>query len=182
MTGEEVSQMRQRITIGIMIVLTFVLQTSLMPLLRLPATPNLLLILTVSAGFMRGRGPGLLTGFFSGLLLDLFYSNLFGFTALVFMYAGYLTGGMYKVFFDEDIKLPMLFAGSCDLVYQLLFYIAAFAVRRRLAFPVYLRSVIIPEVIATVIFTILFYRIYYAVIRGLAAYELEEEQSPWLRR
>ena len=174
--------MRRRITIAILILLTYVLQTTLFPLFHLPATPNLLLILTVSFGFMCGRRAGLLTGFFSGLLLDLFYTNLFGFTALVFMYCGYLTGGMYKVFFDEDIKLPMLLTGVCDLAYQLLFFASLFAVRRRLAFGSYLRSVILPEVIVTVLFTILFYRIYYLVNRWLAAYELEEEHSPWLRR
>ena len=174
--------MRRQITLALMILLTYLVQTSLMPLFSLPATPNLLLILTVSIGFMRGRRSGLLVGFFSGLLLDLFYTSLFGITALVFMYAGYITGGMYQVFFDEDIKLPMLFSGAADLAYQLIFFAAVFVVRRRLAFPAYLRSVIMPEVIITVVFTILFYRIYYIVNRRLAAYELEEEQSPWLRR
>ena len=174
--------MRKQLTLAILIVLTFLIQTSLIPLFPLPATPNLLLILTVSMGFMRGRRSGLLTGFFSGLLLDLFYTNLFGFTALVFMYAGYVTGGMYMVFFDEDIKLPMLFSGVSDLVYQLLFFLVIFVIRRRLDFIGYLRAVILPEVIVTVIFTILFYRIYYVVNSHLAAYELEEEQSPWLRR
>lgn len=174
--------MRRQITLALMILVTYLIQTSFLTLFPLPATPNLLLILTVSVGFMRGRRAGLMVGFFSGLLLDLFYSSLFGISALIFMYAGYLTGSMYQVFFDEDIKLPMLFSGLADLAYQLIFFIAVFAVRRRLAFPAYLRSVILPEVVITVIFTILFYRIYYAVNRRLAAYELEEEQSPWLRR
>ncbi len=174
--------MRRQIITAVLIILTFVIQTSLLPMFSLPGVPNLLLILTVSMGFMRGRQAGILTGFFSGLLLDIFFTNLFGFSALVFMYAGFLTGGLYNVFFDEDIKLPMLFAGTADLAYHLLFFLADFALHRRLDFQVYLRSVILPEMIATVIFTILFYRIYYVVNRRLAAYELEEEQSPWLRR
>ena len=174
--------MRRRIVTAILIILTFVIQTSFPGMLPLPGVPNLLLILTVSMGFMRGRQTGVLTGFFSGLLLDLFYPNLFGFSALVFMYAGFLTGSLYNVFFDEDIKLPMLFAGTGDLAYNLLYFLADFALHRRFDFQTYLRSVILPELVATVIFTILFYRIYYVVNKYLAAYELEEEQSPWLRR
>lgn len=34
--------------------------------------PNLLLILTVSFGFMRGKKEGMFVGFFCGLLIDIF--------------------------------------------------------------------------------------------------------------
>ncbi len=38
------------------------------------ATPNLLLILTFSIGFIRGKTEGMLVGLFCGLLMDMGYS------------------------------------------------------------------------------------------------------------
>ena len=42
----------------------------------LSAVPNILLILTVSIGFMQGSGEGIVTGFLAGLLIDLFYGDI----------------------------------------------------------------------------------------------------------
>ena len=54
--------------------------------------PNLLIVLTASFGFMRGEKNGLLIGFFSGLLVDIFFGSVIGFYALVYMYIGYANG------------------------------------------------------------------------------------------
>ena len=48
-------------------------------------TPNLLIILPVLFGFFKGRNEGMLVGFLSGVMYDLFFSSLFGFSALVFV-------------------------------------------------------------------------------------------------
>ena len=63
----------------LLILLAFTVQNCVFPLLPfLAATPNLLLILTFSFGFIHGRNAGMFYGFLSGLLLDLFYSGPFG--------------------------------------------------------------------------------------------------------
>ena len=68
----------------LLILLAFTVQNCVFPLLPfLAATPNLLLILTFSFGFIHGRNAGMFYGFLSGLLLDLFYSGPFGFYTLV---------------------------------------------------------------------------------------------------
>ena len=60
----------------VLILLAFTIQNCVFPLLPfLAATPNLLLILTFSFGFIHGKGAGMLYGVLSGLLLDLFYSG-----------------------------------------------------------------------------------------------------------
>ena len=61
--------------------------------------PNLMIIVTASYGFMRGRKSGLLVGFFSGLLMDIFFSDILGFYALIYMYIGYLNGIFRKMFY-----------------------------------------------------------------------------------
>ncbi|MDE7277752.1 MAG: rod shape-determining protein MreD, partial [Lachnospiraceae bacterium] len=69
--------------------------------------PNLLIVLTASFGFMRGEKNGLLIGFFSGLLVDIFFGSVIGFYALVYMYIGYANGKFSIIFYPEDIKLPI---------------------------------------------------------------------------
>lgn len=166
-----------------MIFITFLIQTTIGTVFKgLYITPNLLLILTVSMGFMRGRKAGIWTGFFAGLLYDIFYGTLFGMDALLFMYIGFVNGFFYKVFFDRDMKAPLLLVGGSDLVYGLLYYVLNFAFRRRFDFGSYLKLTILPETVMTMLFSLLFYRIYYAINRRLVAHELEEQQSPWLRK
>ena len=114
--------MRKLITLLEMFVL-FLLQTTFFPRLTfLSVVPNLLLILTVTHGFINGKKSGLFTGFFCGLLIDIFYSNLFGFYSLVYMYIGYMTGLLYNVYYDDDVKVPMVLVAISDLVYGCLIW------------------------------------------------------------
>ena len=77
MTSAKVKQIA--INIGF-IILAFTVQNCVFPLLPfLAATPNLLLILTFSFGFIHGKNAGMFYGVISGLLLDLFYSGLIWF-------------------------------------------------------------------------------------------------------
>ena len=69
--------MKRCITIGIIIVICFLLQCTVFHYIELAGVvPNLLLIVTMSFGLMRGRREGLLVGFFSGLLIDIFFGCL----------------------------------------------------------------------------------------------------------
>ena len=78
--------MKNRIILFITIIVCFLLQCTVMDRISIGSiTPNLLLILCVSMGLMRGRKVGLWTGFFSGLFVDLFYGSLFGFYALIYI-------------------------------------------------------------------------------------------------
>ena len=91
------------------IVLAFTVQNCVFPLLPfLSATPNLLLILTFSFGFIHGKNAGMLYGFFSGLLLDLFYSGPFGFYTLIYIYIGYVNGIFTKYYYEDYITLPLI--------------------------------------------------------------------------
>lgn len=85
--------MKNKIVLFITIIVCFLLQCTIMDYISIGSiTPNLPLILCVAMGLMRGRKVGLWTGFFSGLFIDLFYGSLFGFYALIYMYAGYISG------------------------------------------------------------------------------------------
>ena len=138
--------MRRKIVLAVLILVTFILQTTIFQTLSIASiSPNLLLILTVSFGFMRGKREGLFVGFFCGLLIDIFYGNMVGFYALLYMYIGFLNGFLYKVFYDEDIKVPMLLVGVSDIAYGLVVYGIQFLLRGRLDVFVYLYRIIFPR-------------------------------------
>lgn len=71
--------MKSKIVLFFTIIVCFLMQSTVLHLISIGSiTPNLLLILCVSMGLMRGRKSGLWTGFFCGLLVDLFYGSVFG--------------------------------------------------------------------------------------------------------
>ncbi len=173
--------MKRRIVFFLMILVCFLLQTTIWNLFPLGnVTPNLLLMLTVSMGLMRGRSAGLWIGFVSGLAIDLFYGNMFGFNALIYMYLGYLNGRFYNVFFDEDIKVPMTLVAASDFLYNIVFYVIQFLFRQRYELSAYLIHIILPEVLYTILCTLLFYKVIYHINRRLVENELEDRDSPWL--
>ena len=91
-------------------------------------------ILTASFGFMRGEKEGLIIGFFCGLLSDVFFWKLFGVYALILMYIGYLNGKFSRIFYPEDIKLPMALIVVSDLSYGIVCYVLMFLLRGRFSF------------------------------------------------
>ena len=97
--------MKSKIVLFFTIIVCFLMQSTVLHLISIGSiTPNLLLILCVSMGLMRGRKSGLWTGFFCGLLVDLFYGSVFGFYALIYMYVGFFSGYAFRIYYDDDIK------------------------------------------------------------------------------
>ena len=175
--------MRRKIVFAILIIITFILQSTVFQWLSIASiSPNLLLILTVSLGFMCGKTTGLFVGFFSGLMIDLFYGNLFGLNALIYMYIGFLNGFLYKVYYDEDIKVPLVLVGVSDLVYGIVIYGLQFMLRGRLNLLGYLRHIIFPEIVYTVVLTLVLYRIFFKINKKLLAIEARGQRSLWLRK
>lgn len=155
-----------------MILLCFLLQTTLFRSLAFAGiAPNLLIVLTSAFGFMRGEKEGLLIGFFSGLLCDIFFADILGFYALVYMYIGFLNGKFCKIFYPEDIKLPLALITISDLSYGIICYVLMFLLRGRLDFIFYLWSVILPETIYTIVVTCILYPLALFINNRLEAFE-----------
>ena len=105
-----------------------------------------------------------------------------GLNALVYMYIGYLNGFLYKVFYDEDIKVPVILIGISDLAYSMIVYILQFLIRVRLDFADYLQHIIIPEMVYTIVIAIIIYRPLYKLNRKFVENEMEGQELPWLKR
>lgn len=150
--------MKRKITVFLIIFVCFLLQTTLFQALALASiSPNFLIVVVSSFGFMRGRKEGMYIGFFAGLVFDAFYGTIFGFYALVFMYVGYCNGMFHKFFFPDDIKLPMLLISCSDIVYNVAVYVLKFMFRGQFHFGYYLLHVIVPELVYTVLIMIFLY-------------------------
>ena len=105
----------------LLIIICFLLQTTVFKGLAFGGiVPNLLIVLTAAFGFMRGERTGLLVGFFCGLLADIFFGNVLGLNAMIYMYIGYFNGKFNRIFFPDDIKLPLLLIFLSDLAYGFL--------------------------------------------------------------
>ena len=164
--------MLRKITMVILILFCFLLQTTLFRSLAFAGiVPNLLIVLTSAFGFMRGEKEGLLIGFFAGILCDIFFADILGFYALVYMYIGFLNGKFCKIFYPEDIKLPLALITASDLSYGVLCYVLLFLLRGRLNFPFYLGTVILPEVVYTIVITCLLYPLALFVNNRLEGFE-----------
>ncbi len=152
--------MKRCITIGIIIVFCFLCQTTVFHFIELAdVVPNLMLIVTMSFGLMRGRKEGLLVGFFSGLLIDIFFSVYLGPFAFIYMSIGYINGFFHRIYYVEDVLLPMLMITLNEIGYNLIVYCVYFLLRNRLNFKSYLFDVVLPEMIYTILITLFFYKI-----------------------
>lgn len=173
--------MKSKLIVAVMIFVCFLLQCTVLQAVAIGSiVPNLLVILCVSIGLLRGKKAGMFTGFFCGLLADLFYGSLFGFYALLFMYLGYFSGFAFNVYYDDDVKVPMMLAAGGDLVYGIAVYALQFLLRGRLGFFTYLYRIMIPEIIYTVILTLLVYRIFYKVNYRFMPIAAKERDSYWV--
>ena len=167
--------MKRKIVTACIIVVCFLLECTLFEKLSFGfIKPNLMIIVTSSFGFMRGKKTGMIVGFASGLLMDVMFSDLVGFYAMLFTLIGYANGLFQRIFYGADIKLPLILIGASDLVYGNLVCLFMFIMRSRFNYGYYLGNIIIPELIYTVLVTLILYQIILFFHKKL---ESEEQRS-----
>lgn len=150
--------MKRVIVTAFFIFICFLMQCTVFQALAFGGiVPNLLIVLTASFGFMRGEKTGLLIGFFSGLLVDIFFGSVIGFYALIYMYIGYTNGKFNAIFYPEDIKLPITLILCSDFLYGMICYLILFLLRGKFDFSYYLVHIILPEMVYTVVITLFLY-------------------------
>ena len=164
--------MIRRIVTFIIIYLSFILQCSVFSHISLGGiVPNILLIITATYGFMRGQNSGMLVGFLSGMMCDVFFGSPFGFVTLIYVVIGYLNGLFKNIFYPEDIKLPMVLITGSELVFCILYYILKFLLRGRLNIGYYFIHIMLPEIVYTIIITLPLYRLIVWINENFDIYE-----------
>ena len=89
--------------------------------------------------------------------MDIFYGDVLGFYALIYLYIGAANGAFHSIFYQEDIKLPLLLILASDFVYSFTCYVLLYLLRRRFHFIFYLRNIILPEMVYTIFVTVFLY-------------------------
>ena len=170
--------MLRKIGVTLFILFGFILQCSVFGSIAMAGIiPNLMIILTSSFGFMRGEREGLVIGFCCGLLNDIFFGSFLGFYALVLMYIGFLNGKFSRIFYPEDIKLPIALIVTSDLSYGVICYVLLFMLRGKFQFAYYFSHVILPEALYTIVVTMFLYPIILKVNEKLEAGEKRRAQK-----
>lgn len=151
--------MKRYISVFLMIIVCFVLQTTIFRHLKLSnIMPNLLVILAAASGFMYGRKLGIFAGFCCGAWVDLIYGDVIGISIVIFVIIGYVNGMANKLYFKDDLSVPLCAIALSDLLYGVLYYICNFLLRGRLDVLSYLLQVMIPEMIYTVLVGVILYK------------------------
>ena len=167
--------MKRKVITFFIILISFLLQSTLFVKLKFGAvSPNLMLVVTSSFGFMRGRKSGIAVGAISGLLVDIFWGQLLGFHTLLYTVIGYLNGSFERLFYDEDIKLPIVLISASEFLYGICIYVFVYMLQGDFAFGTYLFSIIIPELVYTILVTLILYQVILHINRKL---ESEEQWS-----
>lgn len=168
-------KLKRIVVCAVIILVCFLLETTIFHKLAMASViPNLLIVVTSSFGFMRGKKEGLLIGFFCGLLKDMASGGMLGFYAMLYMFIGYCNGFFKRVFYDEDVKLPMALITASELSYSLLIYICLFMLKNDFNFSFYFGHIILPELVYTILITLILYQAILHINRRL---EEEEKRS-----
>lgn len=150
--------MRRKISVILIIIICFLLQSTVFKALSFASiSPNLLIVVVSSFGFMRGRKEGMYIGLICGLLLDIFFGQIFGFYTLLYMVIGYVNGMFRKIFYPDDIKLPMVLILGSDFVLNFIIYLLLFLPRKKTNLGYYILHIMIPEMVYTLVITIALY-------------------------
>ncbi|MGF0032852.1 rod shape-determining protein MreD [Bariatricus sp. SGI.154] len=167
--------MKRKLITFLIIIVCFLLQSSIFHYLSFAAIkPNLLIIVTSSFGFMRGKKEGLFVGFVSGLFADLFWGSALGFNMLLYAVIGYVNGFFRRLFYDDDIKLPIALIGASEFLYGLVTYACMYMLQGDFAFIDYLIHIIMPELVYTILVTLALYQMILYINKRL---EAEEQRS-----
>lgn len=129
--------------------------------------PNLLLIVTVVFGFLRGPYTGIPVGLLAGLLYDLHAGTLLGYYTLFYVYAGWFGGLFNRFFYLDELALPTVLCGVTDFLFGAYLFFLRCVLRNQTNFLPYLTGIILPEVVYTMICAIVFFRLILLVHNAL---------------
>ena len=124
----------------------------------------MILIFVVSFGFMRGKKTGIWTGFVCGLCCDLLGDGILGYYALIYLLIGFGAGCCCKLFYDDELRVPVLIVAVCDLVYGGMVYVLGFLLHGRIQL------------------TAILYKVFLKINKKLTELEMKERDSIWLRK
>lgn len=110
-----------------MIVITAIIQSTVLPLIGFKGvSPDMLLVVVVSYALLSGKEKGFGIGFFTGLLQDIAFGNIFGVNTLAKMAIGYFFGLAERKVFKEKVLLPVVATAVATFLHSIIMLIVLF--------------------------------------------------------
>jgi rod shape-determining protein MreD len=107
------------------LIISLILQSTLLEHPVLVTKPDLLLVIIVLWGLLRGSREGAQLGFFFGLVEDLFVGKYIGLNLLSKALAGYVAGWGESRFYKENLLLPAVGLLVATPFFQFVYYLFA---------------------------------------------------------
>ncbi|MBR5712535.1 MAG: rod shape-determining protein MreD [Lachnospiraceae bacterium] len=143
---------------AIEILVSFLLQSTVFTTLSVSNTvPDLLIIVTVAAGYQNSRLKGMGVGFFCGLLMDATSGGAIGVYALFYMLVGYTCGIFRKYYIQKDWFVPLGLIAISEFAVCSMVYVFGYMIRGDLAFVTYVKGIFLPRILYTVTVSLLYY-------------------------
>jgi len=151
----------------LLVLVTLILQTTALNYMVIYGfKPDLVLILVILNGFLRGTREGAFLGFSAGILQDLVSGGYFGLNAITEMVAGYLAGlGKDRLYRDNRVIAAGL-TWVCTMGAQLIFYILLLSVDVPVPVVKALAYVILPTAFYNALVVLVIYAYLYRFYRG----------------
>lgn len=116
----------KKLTLAVIILVTYLLQTSVIPEFSINGIyPNLFLVVTCGLSFLFGSTVGAINGFCLGLLNDFNQGRCIGLYAFLSMYIGMILGQFNKRFFKDNYVVAIFLIGFTTIFYEIIVYIFA---------------------------------------------------------
>lgn len=142
----------------LMIVVCFLLQTTLVQNIRVAGViPNLMLLVVVFIAYLNSVYYGMTVGIVVGLLFDFLYASLIGVNMLAFLLIGYFCGLLSRLYRNGNYLIPLVMISISEFVYGIITYFTDFLLRGKLNIGYYFGKVILPELVYTIVVGILLY-------------------------
>lgn len=152
------------------VVLGVALQATWLAGLNLPGdiVPDLILIMVISYGLLRGQDEGLLFGLAAGLFLDLVAGGVIGIQTLSKTAAGFTAGLLEKNIFKDNWLVPVIAAGAGTLVFESFSVLMQLSFHGNYNFWLLLISAILPLVLYNAVCAPFIYRLFLKMERFIA--------------
>ncbi len=149
----------------LILLLSVILQMSLSNFIEIAyISPNVLVIVVSASGFLIGKKSGILMGFFAGFFIDFLGSDLFGFSSIVFMMIGYISGNLKRLLFIDKYWISLIVIGISDIFYGFCNFIFLFLLRGRINLFYYLKRIILSEAVYTVVIATVLYPLFKSLL------------------
>lgn len=149
------------LVVFLIVIFNMILQSTLVQEIAIGGISlNLLVITVVSFSLIRGKIEGAIIGFFIGLMQDIFFGNVIGFYALLYMYLGYFSGFLNRALYRDNVLIPIFVIAASDFVLNFLIYILTYLFRGRTDLPFYFLNIIVPELVYTAFVSIFVYKLF----------------------